>query len=186
MIRHGAMGTLGIRKGLGEGQGISCLDTGGMSRHLCPYSCPPVKHNFRRCLKKRRRGELAEAKGCLENPRSLHTVSPSLHRSCTGQTLAWSLAPPAQAMRGGRSLGSLGSLGPSLELHPGTPGSVLLLCDPLSALLFLPLFSASLQHKTISDNPSWSQAPSLPAASMGLCPGCQAELLGTSYGGQSL
>lgn len=99
VTHHGAMGTLGIRKGLGEGQGISCMDAGGMSRCLCPYSCPPAKHNFRRCLTKRTGEELAKAKGCLENPRSLHTVSPSLHHSCAGETLAWSLAPPAQTLR---------------------------------------------------------------------------------------
>lgn len=80
--------------------------------------------------------------------------------------------------------GSLGFLGPGAA--PGHTGvSVLLVCVPFSALLFLSLFSASLQHKTISNNPSWSQAPSLPAACMGLCPSCQAELLGINYGRQS-
>lgn len=43
----------------------------------------------------------------------------------------------------------------SLQLHTGP---VCLLCAPFCALLFLPLFSASLQHKNISVNPSWSQA----------------------------
>lgn len=100
------------------------LDAGGMSRHLCPYSCPPAKHNFRRCLTKKVcvGGKLAKAKGCLENPRSLHTVSPSLHRSRTGQTLARSLPPPAQAMGGGCSRAALGLLVPTCSWTRGHGG----------------------------------------------------------------
>lgn len=84
--RPGGWGHFGDSKGLGEGQGISCLDAGRMSEHLCPYSGPPVKHSRRKFLTKQDGAELVEAKRCLENSWSLHTVSPSLHHFFSRQT----------------------------------------------------------------------------------------------------
>jgi len=83
------------------------------------------------------RWELEKTKGCLENPRSLHTVSPSLHRSCAGETVAWSLAPPAQAMQDAARQPWVSWSQPGAA--PGCLWS--LLCSPLS-VPFLCLFAA--------------------------------------------
>lgn len=158
---HVVMGTLGLRRGLGEGQGISCLDASGMSKCSCPYSCPPVKHNFKGCLTTR--GVGGKPKDALKIP--------GLSTLCHPLSIAPALEPGSTSTGhvGRAQPGSFGYLGPSW----GSPGIVLRFCAPF----FLSLFSLPLCSTKLSAiNPRWSQAPSLPTASVGLGPGSQAEL----------
>lgn len=125
---HVVMGTLGLRRGLGEGRGISCLDASGMSKRSCPYSCPPVKHNFK--------GRLT-TRGVGGKPKDALKI-PGLSTLCHPLSIAPALEP------GSTSTGHVG------RTQPGSFGYRPQLWFPrdrsliLCSLLSLSLFSGSL------------------------------------------